>query len=265
MPLSPLIASVLNDDSRQRLAWFTSISKGDFVAYADGAALSEKKRSIIKEAVLPWKLKENELKKQWEDDEDGFSKLPARAWPPHQPDADEQAELETQYIACEEKKGKGECEEIAFNLATCLVFNNLDPGRGLNLYKQMAANGHVDSTVAAGIVLLEGLGVDFDEKTGLKYLTNKKSLASAQGAYEYASAIYTGLCDVSEPEKEAFKLFRQCAAKMHTGGLFLTAEMIFMEEKGVEGDLKDAVPLFAAAAERGHRMSRQRMREFFKY
>ena len=68
--------------------------------------------------------------------------------------------------------------------------------------------------------------------------------------------------NVPEPEKEAFQLFKKCAESEHTGGLFMAAEMIYMGE--VEGDLKEAVPMFASAADKGHRMARQRMRQFFK-
>ena len=270
VPVSPLVASLLTEssDSDFSKAAAAVAKPNNWVAHCDGSSSNSSsagwKQRQIKDAVLDWKVKEDALRAQWEKDEDGFMALPARAWPPQQPDADEQSQLETKFLACEaETKGVEGCGDIQFNLATCLVFNNLDPERGLKLYKDLSSTGHVDGTVAAGVVLLEGLGVPFDEDAGLKFLTTKRSLASPQGAYEYATAVYTGLVDnIDDPDKEAYKLFKQCADQEHTGGLFMAAEMVYQDE--APGDIKEATRLFANAAERGHRMARQRMREFFK-
>lgn len=269
IPLSPLISSLfLSDDSSDfSKALSAVVEPKNFVTYCDArnpANSMERKQGQIKDAILHWKVKQDALKAQWEKDEDCFSALPSRAWPPQQPDADEQSDLETKFIACErDGKDTEACDDITFKLATCLVFNNIDSERGLQLYKLLASKGHIDGTVAAGVVLLEGLGVPYDEAAGINLLSKKNSITSPQGAYEYATAIYTGIIDVNDPNREAFKLFRYCAEQQHTGGLFMTAEMIYTDE--ASGDIKEAVQLYAAAAERGHRMARQRMREFFKY
>jgi TPR repeat protein len=143
-------------------------------------------------------------------------------------------------------------------------------------------------------VLVEGLGVEIDEKDGLRYLQLRESVASAQGAYELGTAIYTGVAAsltatatatgadregeggstkermVEDPDAEAFAFFAAAAAAGHVGGAFMTADMLFSGEAagadtGADADLQRAVELFAHAADKGHRSARMRMRALFKH
>jgi len=50
------------------------------------------------------------------------------------------------------------------------VFNSLDPEKGLEMYTQLSELGYEEGTVGAGVLLVEGLGVEINEKKGLKYL-----------------------------------------------------------------------------------------------
>ena len=62
-----------------------------------------------------------------------------------------------------------------------------------------------------------------------------------------------------DPEK-AFALFERAAKLDHTAALYMVADCL-VEGEGTERSVAKAVPLFYKAAERGHRYSRQRIRE----
>ena len=88
---------------------------------------------------------------------------------------------------------KDVCAGPAFDLATALLFNNLDAQRGLHLFRRLATCGHSDGMVATGIVLVEGLGVRPQPKEGLKWLQKACEQESAQAYYEMGSAYYNGI------------------------------------------------------------------------
>ena len=125
-------------------------------------------------------------------------------------------------------------------------------------HQALSRAGHADGSVAAGLMLVEGLGVEADEAEGLRYLQLRESVASAQGAYELGTAIYTGMAlsltatataaakidggpsadrkdgpeerVVEDPDAEAFAFFAAAAAAGHVGGAFMTADMLFSGE-----------------------------------
>ena len=89
------------------------------------------------------KLRANEaaMRRKWEEDEDGFHKLPPRAWPPKQPKGDEVGDLRRAIHSCDLGVDclSPECTESLFDLATCLVFQSIDPSEGLEIYSRLAA------------------------------------------------------------------------------------------------------------------------------
>jgi len=241
---------------------------------------------------------QTEILKRWERDEEGFRKLPARAWPPYQPGPEDLKGIvaEIKLLGCHtsddfplKKRNSGEkktsndvrknnniaiqveeeqdekelCTQLLFDMATALVFYNLDPQRGLDTYLHLATkHNHVDSMVASGIVLVEGLGVEPRELEGMSYFERAIELDdSAQALYELATLYYTGLDGVLEENPvKAFELFERAAAYEHTGAMYMAADCL-VEGEGCEKSVAKAVPLFYKAAERGHRYSRQRIRE----
>lgn len=89
------------------------------------------------------KLRANEaaMRRKWEEDEDGFHKLPPRAWPPKQPKGGEVGDLRRAIHSCDLGVDclSPECTESLFDLATCLVFQSIDPSEGLEIYSRLAA------------------------------------------------------------------------------------------------------------------------------
>lgn len=129
------------------------------------------------------------------------------------------------------------CTEWMFQMATTLVFYNLDPPAGLTQFQRLAQRGHIDSMVACGIILVEGLGVPSREKEGLIWLEKA----------------------VDEDVVKAFALFEKAAEQDHTAAIYMVADCL-VEGEGTERSVARAVPLFYKAADRGHRFSRQRIR-----
>jgi TPR repeat protein len=214
---------------------------------------------------------EKEMIQRWE--------LPARAWPAYQPNPEQLGEIMDritihncllrasdntqcdlsdynhlpQYIQ--------RCTDWMFQMATTLVFYNLDPPAGLAQFQRLAQRGHIDSMVACGIILVEGLGVPLQEKEGLAWLEKAVELGSAQGCYELGTIYYTGMDGVvDEDVVKAFALFERAAEQDHTAAIYMVADCL-VEGEGTERSVARAVPLFYKAAERGHRFSRQRIRE----
>ena len=222
--------------------------------------------------------------RRWERDEDGWRELPARAWPAVQPT---EAEMDQNIFpaalaqgcyssnhtnSMEGNKKKKEtslspsCQELLFQIATTLVFYNVDPEAGLAQFRELATKyGHVDSMVACGVVLVEGLGVKPRERQGLEWLQRAVAAGSSQACYELGTLYYTGVDGVLDEDAEkAFALFERAAAGMdHTAALYMMADCL-SEGEGTERNLARAVPLFYAAAERGHRFARQRIRELLE-
>ena len=229
--------------------------------------------ALIRRALRPWTdEKRAALQKQWELDEEGYSKLPSRAWPKYQPKPTDIPSIEHRLMSggCREDNGgaiipqsTGPCASAAFDLATALVFYNLDPSEGLGYYKSLASAGHIDGMVAAGICLVEGFGVPAQELEGLAYLRRSVEHGSAQGHYELGTALFTGLEGfLEEDESEAFQHFEAAAKQGHLGGCFMAADCL-LNGSGCNEDVTRAVPLLFQAAEGGHRFARQTLRELF--
>ena len=240
-------------------------------------AAAAKANKVLKAALAPIRAEEAQMNQRWEDDEDGFRNLPPRAWPPRQPDAEELPELQKRVAAActaataatgtaagadVDAKAKAECETATFDLASCLVFNSLDAELALEHYRSLSAQGSTDATVACGMLLTEGLGVECDEEQGVACLRAAAGVGHAQGCYELASAIYTGAApatDGGDADAAAFTLFDTAARQQHTGAMFMAGDMLLGGE-GVRQDVTRGVQLVYAAAEQGHRFGRQRVR-----
>lgn len=221
---------------------------------------------------------QSEMMQRWEQDEDGWRELPARAWPPYQPNVEQmQSILESITIHNCDLHATDQCGNLSqrekvpayiqqctdwlFQMATTLVFYNVDPQAGLQQFERLAQRGHVDSMVACGIILVEGLGVPPREEEGLAWLEKAVEHGSAQGYYELGTVYYTGIDDVVEEDVDkAFALFEKAASQDHTAAIYMVADCL-VEGEGTEKSLGRAIPLFYKAAERGHRFSRQRIRE----
>jgi TPR repeat protein len=227
-------------------------------------AVSEIRRFGTKQELSQLRQHENEMLQRWERDEDGWRDLPARAWPAYQPNPEQLEGLRAEVTLhnCTSNNNTTDlCQGLLFNVATALVFYNLDAEAGFRQYEQLANDGHVDSMVACGVVLLEGMGVPPQEEKGIEWLKKAVALDSAQGCYELGTALYTGLEGVLEEDvKAAFELFKKAAQHDHTAALYMMADCL-VEGEGTEISVAQAVPLFYRAAERGHRYSRQRIRE----
>jgi hypothetical protein len=232
-------------------------------------AVSENiRRFNTKQELSQLRPHEKEMLQRWERDEDGWRDLPARAWPEYQPAPYELEGLRAEVTnhQCTSSNSNGEnttdlCQKLLFNVATALVFYNLDAEAGLRQYEELAKQGHVDSMVACGVILMDGLGVPAQEEKAIEWLKKAVALGSTQGCYELAVVLYTGLEGVLEADAEAaFGLFKKAAEQDHTAALFMTADCLVTGE-GTEISVAQAVPLFYRAAERGHRYARQRIRE----
>lgn len=243
-------------------------------------------RMNTKEQLSTLKVMKDEMLQRWEKDEEGWRKLPARAWPQYQPNPQQlegiveeihklgchqqvlQEEEEDDNNTENDKTQISHCTKLLFDMATSLVFYNVDPPAGLALYEKLAKQGHADSMVACGIVLVEGLGVPPRELEGFAWLEkaieageDSGSLAAAQAMYELGTVYYTGVDGVVEEDPEkAFELFERASKYEHTAALYMVADCL-VEGEGTERSVAKAVPLFYKAAERGHRYSRQRIRE----
>jgi len=213
--------------------------------------------------------------RRWERDEDGWRELPARAWPAFQPNEAQMADLRTVALEwnCYDKKNKNddiECQKLLFQIATTLVFYNVDPAKGLKQFMELAKQSPhsriaVDAMVACGVILVEGLGVPADEAAGIEWLERAVEIgSSSQACYELGTLYYTGIDGVLDEDPErAFALFQRAANDNHTAALYMVADCL-VEGEGVAVDVARAVPLFYQAAERGHRFARQRIREMLE-
>jgi hypothetical protein len=239
-------------------------------AHAEQRDTTESEQDTLRRVLAEHLKVERETRERWERDEvEKFRELPSRAWPKDQFDAEAVDDIflslvENECVGDREiDVSKSACQKRAFDLATTLVFNNVDPSFGLALYKRLAHEGYVDGMVAAGIVLIEGYGVQPNEQEGVGWIKRSAEAGSAQGHYELGTVLYNGIDGVvEEDEVAAFKHFEAAAKEHHVGSLFMSAEMLLCGE-GVERDIERAVPLLAEAAENGHRYARQRMRGLF--
>ena len=227
-------------------------------------------RSSTRQELGKLRKLKTQLFRQWEKDEEGFRQLPARAWPDYQPDGDQIDRLEkavkdhkcTEICTNCNGQSSPECQKLLFQLATCLVFNTIDPQRGFAIYESLAKQGHVDSMVACGVILTEGLGgVGPRELEGIEWFVFAIALGSIQATFEMATVLYTGIDGVVEEDpKAAFELFERAAAENHTAAMYMCADCL-IEAEGCEQNVARAIPLLYKAADRGHRYARQRIRE----
>lgn len=221
------------------------------------------RRSNTKDELSKLRASEKEMLLRWERDEDGWRNLPARAWPSYQPKPEElkTMQAEASNLGCDGKSANDLCTDLLFNIATTLVFYNVDPEKGFHYYQELAHQGHVDSMVACGIMLVEGFGIEPEPEKGIEWLRQAILQKSAQACYELGTCLYTGIDGILEEDPEgAYALFQRAADQNHTGGLYMAADCL-VEGEGTKQNVANAVPLFYRAAERGHRYSRQRIRE----
>ena len=166
------------------------------------------------------------------------------------------------------------CKQLSFDLATCLVFHNVDPESGLLTYRALAERGDVDAMVGVGVVLIEGIGIEEPEldaaaAEGVQWLRKAADQGHPQAHYEIGTLYYlgrvpgesSGAATADTDALEAYRHFNLAAAKNHTSGCFMTAELL-MEGTGCAADAPRAVRLLHVAAERGHRMARHYIREW---
>jgi TPR repeat protein len=208
-------------------------------------------------AIAKIRVEEEKMRLRWTRDEDNWRKLPARAWPEYQPDVQEIPMLESKVTNSCAKGDSPACREAKFNLATALVFNNMDHEKGLALYESLAGGGDERGMTALGICLVEGLGIPNDYNVGSRWLKKASDMQYSQGIYELATLYYTGAADpyVKEDLQQAFKLFQLAAKLEHTCGLYMEADMLLTGD-GCEKDAARAVDLLYRAGERGHRFAR---------
>jgi len=119
---------------------------------------------------------EDEMRLRWDRDELGWRKLPARAWPVFQPGPDDIPKIAaslcggrcttnvegllpvvlpdgSMYTRKDTASAStaASCTQQAFDLATALVFNDIDAPRGVALYTNLAETGNfIDAHVALG-------------------------------------------------------------------------------------------------------------------
>lgn len=201
---------------------------------------------------------EKAMRERWIKDEEGWRKLPARAWPEYQPEAAEIPQLQEEMKKLCSPSSDGDlCADVTFNLATALIFNNVDTNKGLHLYKSLAAQGDARGACGAGVCLVEGYGVDPDEELGATYIQQACAAGYAQGIFELASLLYAGNAAPYVPEDvgKAYQLFEKAAELDHTAALYMQADCL-MNGEGCEQDRAKAVGLLYRAGERGHRFAR---------
>lgn len=155
---------------------------------------SEESRTGLRAELARLRPKTAEMVERWaNDDHAGWCKLPARAWPAHQPAAEEVPALRVARAACCGAGSATErCELARFSLATALVFAGVSPHEGLREYLSLAGQEHTDGMVGAGTCLIEGFDGDEEtledvhirEQAGVAWLARASELDNAQGHYE---------------------------------------------------------------------------------
>jgi len=132
---------------------------------------------------------------------------------------------------------------------------------GFDAFVALGEGGDLDGMVAAGVVLVEGLGgLARNDEVGVRLLRRASELGSAQGLFELGTLTFCGAAGLKEDEHAAFELFQRCAQQRHAGGMFMVADCL-LEGVGCEQDQAQAVPLLLEAANLGHRGARQHLRQ----
>jgi Sel1 repeat len=243
------------------------IRKRTTVLQANTRVLPGMKRTNTRQELSKLREEQEEFFRRWELDEDGWRQLPARAWPAYQPNPEQlkgiQVEVDRNDCDSSLPSSSDICLSLLFNVATALVFYNVDPVAGFQQYEELAwRHGHVDSMVACGVILVEGLGgIRHRETEGLEWLQKAVTLGNTQAMYELGTAFYTGVDGVVEEDAEgAFALFQKAADSGHVGAMYMMADCL-IEGEGTDRDVARAIPLLFQAADLGHRYARQRVRE----
>ncbi|KAK3276969.1 hypothetical protein CYMTET_14992 [Cymbomonas tetramitiformis] len=218
----------------------------------------EPSRQGVAEEIAKIRTEEAFIRQKWIKDEEGWHKLPARAWPPYQPGRSLIPDLRSAYSNCGANAVlSDQCKKVTFDLGSALIFNGVDPPQGLQQYMSLAEAGDPNGMVGAGVVLVGGLGVPRDESKGVSWLQRAHEAGHPQGHYELAVCYYTG-DGVEEDESRAFCLFQKAAAQSHMGGQFMVGDCL-MDGAGCEKDEARAIPWIYAAALQGHRQARGRI------
>lgn len=231
-------------------------------------------RNSTKQVLRNIRQSDRDMISRWEkDEEEHWRKLPARAWPAVQPDEEATRQLAVQakaidcHVGAHRDHQSRECQDLLFQIATGLVFYNVSPATGLSQFESLAKQyQHVDSMVACGIILVEGLGVAPREKEGIKWLEKAVKKGSPQACYELGTAYYTGIDGVLEEDSsKAVQLFEQALQfdPNHAAALYMVADCL-AEGEGTTVNRARAVKLWYQAAELGHRFARQRIRELLR-
>lgn len=245
-----------------------TVEKANAGPYTSPAAVNVKRKST-REELSKIRVQQDEMLLRWQRDEDGWRELPARAWPEYQPNPQqlEGIQVKVAEYGCNSNDESQAitndiCQSLLFNVATALVFHTIDPPAGLRQYETLAKSGHLDSMVACGVVLVEGVGgLRNREAEGVAWLQQAVSLMSTQALYELGTVYYTGIDGVVEDDAEAaYQLFEQAASKGHVGAMFMIADCL-IEGEGTDVNVAEAIPLLYRAADQGHRYARQRIRE----
>jgi len=269
----PLVHCESNDDTTATRN--SSIRKRNSLLHANETSFN---RNDTRAELSKLRTRQTAIMRQWEQDEDGWRSLPARAWPEYQPNPEQLGGIEQKieqngcYNAASNQydSEKDVCRTLLFHLASGLVFYSVDPAKGFQLYQSLANQGHVDSMVACGVVLVEGLlgnKGNNQEAEGIEWFRkalHASNQSSKQAFYELGTAYYAGIDGVIEEDaKEAFRLFEEAAKLGHVGAMYMTADCL-IEGEGCEVDVAQAIPLLYRAADQGHRFARQRIRELLK-
>lgn len=204
------------------------------------------------------------MREHWMKDEEGFRKLPPRAWPPDQPKPEElsqlRAKLEVDRCPPASQRMSEACGKLTFDVATTLVFNSLEGTTGFEMYRNLGQNGYVDGMVGTGVCLVEGLAIQQQEREGIEWLNQAVEEGSAQAQVELGNLYYTGTDLIAEDEKKAVAFFEAAAAQKHVHAMFMLADCL-LEGSGIEPNPARAVPLLYDAAGKGHRGARQHLRQ----
>ena len=234
-------------------------------------------RSSMQEELDALRPREDAMRQKWIEDEEGWHHLPSRAWPERQPDVSEIKVLRAMLRdgGCTEPaqpgsgKMKTACHNTYFDLASALVFNQVDMPGGFRVFKALAHLGSSEGMTAVGVMLIEGLGVEADAEAGVAMLREASEMGYAQAHYELGSVLYCGVEGVVEvDEDEALELFEEAAKSSHTCALYMVADHLLTNEQArvvagfrCSSEGGRAVRLLHAAAERGHRQARQTLKK----
>lgn len=173
------------------------------------------------------------------------------------------------------------CQDLIFQLASSLVFGNVDPPAGLGHFMILASSSStsphvIKAMVAAGVTLAEGIGVIANVRQGIQYLKNAAALGSGQAYYELGCVYYTGVKGHLDAEPvKALEYFKVAAKQYHhPAASYMVANCLFQQQRQGQGQGMSETKnnnnnnnAFAArafltkAAEAGHYYARQQLRE----